>query len=381
MRCVVNTKALAPGLKFAAQAIPNRTTIPIVGNIKIEANGTSLTITGTDLDQQHLASVDGLDLAEPGAATVPGGRFASLIAKLPPAADVTIRTEADQCLVSSGGGRWKLPTLLAEDFPVLTPPGADAAVFMLAQAEAQRLVRRLEHAISVEDTRYYLNGVHLHRQDGKLVGAATNGHLLVRIVIDLDPGQDLKVIVPAKVIGILNELAAHGDVEVLVDQNKISLRSGSWTIVSKLIDGIFPDYARILPGKIKNNIEVPTADLIASIARHKAAAELDTAIGLTWQNGTLTTCLSRNEDDAVEEIDGLSSSGTGRVAASANYLLDTLKALDAKTVVIEHQNSGEPIRITTAAEPESVTIVMPMQWLTPVVVEQPAPPTRNRRGK
>jgi DNA polymerase-3 subunit beta len=200
-------------------------------------------------------------------------------------------------------------------------------------------------------------------------------------LIDLDPGRDLGVIVPTKAISALSELATHGDVEVVVDQNKISLRSGPWAIVSKLIDGTYPDYERVLPGMIKNNIEVTSADLIAAVERHKACAALDTGIGLTWKNGTLTTCLSRTEDGAFEEIDGISSSGSGRVAASADYLLDTLQALDAKTVVIEHGAHDTAIRISNAAESTTTMVVMPLVWPMSVVDDQPAPPTRNRRGK
>jgi DNA polymerase-3 subunit beta len=383
MRCNIGVKALAAALKFPARAIPNKVPAPIVGNARLDLDGTSLAITGTDLNQQHVAAVDVLDLAEPGAITVPGQRLSDLIGRLPPAAEVTVKVEdgGQHCLISSGRGRWKLPILPAADFPLLTPPGASAAVFTLPQAEARRLLRRLTHAIA-DDDRYYLNGVHLHRADGKLIAVTTNGRALARIVIDLDPGQDLKVIVPTRAIAVLNELAAHGDVDVAVDRNKISLRSGPRAIVSKLIDAAYPDYARALPGASKNRIEVHTADLIASIERHKAAAELDLGIGLTWQNGTLTTCLSRNEAAATEEIDGIGSSGKGRVAASADYLLDTLRALDAKTVVIEHEQHSTAIRISSAAEPTTLMIVATLTWLASVVADdRPAPPVRDRRGK
>jgi DNA polymerase-3 subunit beta len=222
-------------------------------------------------------------------------------------------------------------------------------------------VRRVEHAIATEETRYYLNGMFLHRLDGKLAAVATNGVELARTVIDLDPGQDRKVIVPTKAIGVLNEMA--GAVEVRADDRKIALRGGSCQVISKLIDATYPDYERVLPGEIESSVEVAAADLLASIERHKAAAEIDNAIGLTWADGVLSTCLSRNEDGAVEELETISSSGEGRVAASATYLLETVQALDAETIMIEHEDHGTPIRITTAAEPESVMIIMPMQWL------------------
>jgi DNA polymerase-3 subunit beta len=200
MRCTVSAKALAAVLKFAAGAVPARTTIPIVSNIKIEASGRSLTIAATDLDQQHIAAVDVPNLSEPGAATVPGQRFADLIDRFPPAAEVTIKVEdcGQHCLISAGRGQWKLRILPAEEFPMLTQPDANAAAFTLPQAEAHRLVRRVEYAICDEETLYYLNGAHFHRQAGRLVVASTNGHVLAKILINLDPGQDLGVIVPAR---------------------------------------------------------------------------------------------------------------------------------------------------------------------------------------
>jgi DNA polymerase-3 subunit beta len=378
MRCTINVKAFATALKFATRVVPVRNTIPIVGNVKLEITGTSLAITGTDLDQQNVATVD-VPVSEPGATTVPGKRFADLIDRLPPDADVIMRVDDGQFLIACGRGRWKLPTLPAEDSPVLDPPGPDAAVFMLGETEARRLVRRVEHAICDEETRYYLNGVYLHRLDGKLVAVATNGHTLARTVIDLAPGLDLKAIVPKKAIAFLDEMASHGGVEVRVDNQKIALRAGSYLIVSRLIDATYPDYQRVLPGKITNNVEIAAADLIASIARHTAAAETDKTIGLTWADGMLSTCLSRGGDSAVEELDAVASSGTGRVAASATYLTEAIQALDAKTIRIEHEGHGTPMRIT--AEPETVMIVMPMAWPHLVEDDQPVPPARKSRKK
>jgi DNA polymerase-3 subunit beta len=380
---VINAKALAAAARLAAKATPARNTIPIVDNLKLEVSATTLTVDGTDLDIMHTATVEVVE-AEPGAVTVPGRRFADLIERLPPTAEVTVKVEDQVCAVSAGRRRWKFPTLPAEDFPVLEGPdaGADAASLTWSKTEAARLVRRLAHAISTEKTRYYLNGVFLHRLDGRLVGAATNGHVLATTTFDIDPGEDLAVIAPAKAITALHELAIYGDVEVKIDHNKISMRSGARTVTSKLIDGDYPDYRSILPtGKIKNSIEVSTTDLKAAVERHKAAAEIDTAVGLTWANGSLTTCLSRNEDGAVEELDGISASGKGRVAASADHLLDAIKALDAKTVLIEHAAPSTPIRFTRTDEPGTVLIVMPMSWAPPVINDEPAPPSRTCRGK
>jgi DNA polymerase-3 subunit beta len=377
MRAVLAVKGLGDGLRFVARAIPNRVMSPVVANIKLEVRDASLVLTATDLNQQHTAVVANM-ACEAGAITVPG-QLADLISKLPPDAEVTIKTEGDRCLISCGRGRWRLPTLPAGDFPVLDPPGAEAANFVLQQAEARRFVARLAHAVGDEETRYYLCGVHLHCHGGKPIAVATNGHVLAKISIDLDPGKDLGVIIPTKAVEILAEIANRSDVEIRIDRNKIALSSGPWAVVSKLIDGTFPDYTRVIPEPVKDRAEVASAELTASIERHKAAAKLDTGIGLTWKNGTLITCLARSEDGAIEEIEAANSSGSGRVAAQAGYLLDTIKALASKSVLIEHDSKqyGSPIRFSSAAEPDTVMIVMPMAWAKPIVDDQPQPPARK----
>jgi DNA polymerase-3 subunit beta len=379
MRCTASAKALAAALRFASKTIISKTPVPLLACIKLTVGDMTLTAAGTDLDHEHTASVPTSDFPEPGAVCVPGKRFSDLIERLTPSAEATIRTEGDTCTVFYGRSHWKFKTLPAEDFPVLTPPGTDAAAFTLGQNETRRLIRRLEHAIG-DDDRHYLAGIYLHRQDGRLTAASTDGHQLVCTTVDLNLGKDLGVIVPVRVVATLNELAAQSDVEVLVDQNRISLRSGLRTVTSKLVDGVFPDYTKILPGKIKNNIEVTSADLIAAAERHAAAADEDTCVGLSWSNSTLTTCLSRAEDAASEKIDATSAVGAGRVAIASHYLIDALRAFDAKSVLIENDGANEPIRFTAPGEP-TVMVCMPMYWHKPVENDQPAPPTRNRRGK
>jgi DNA polymerase-3 subunit beta len=296
MHARAGAKDLARAVKFAGEATPARTTIPIVGDLRIEVGAATLTVSGTDLDHEHRVTIPATD-CEPGAVTVPAARMA-LVNKLPATAAVTLKSEDDRCAISSGRGRWTLPSLNPDDWPVIKPVGDDAVSFRLSAAEATRLATRLEHAISTEEIRYYLNGIYMHREGDRLCAVAANGHVLASILIDIDPGYDLGVIIPKKVIETLADL--DGDIDVRVDCCKIELTCGDQYIISKLIDATYPDYARVIPAPSGEQVTVDIADLIASIERHKAAAEHRPTIGLTWSDGTLTTYLS-DEEHAVED--------------------------------------------------------------------------------
>jgi len=373
MRATVTAGALAEALAFVAKAIPSRVVIPILRDTKIAVDAGALGLVTSDLDQEHASAIAATD-CEPGAAVVPCARLLKLVEALPAKAEITLKLTEQRCSISSGRGGWHLPTLNPDDFPQLDGP-KDAASFVLAQAEARRVVHRLEHAQSDETNRYYLNGIHLARQGANLVAAATDSYTLAQTVIALDPGRDLDVIIPSKVVKMLKELATHGDVAVLLDDQKIALASGALRCTSKLIDAKFPNYQRLLPKLSGNRVEVKGADLLAALERHQAASPANeiTAVGLAWDTDTpLTTCLARGDADAgIEEI-AASSRGHARVAVRASFLIETIEAFRADTLTLDHGSANGPVCITAASEPATMMLVMPMAWENLAAVESPA---------
>ena len=174
MKIVTQVGALADALAFVKEAIENRIVIPILGDCRLTTNGTQLEILAAHLDFVLSAEIPAPD-CEPGVAVAPCLRLAKLIGELPPKAEAMLMLDGDRLVVKSGRGRWSLPTMPPEDFPVLDPPDESATSFMLAQAEARRLIERTAFAISTEETRYYLNGLYLAPRADKLVVAATDG--------------------------------------------------------------------------------------------------------------------------------------------------------------------------------------------------------------
>jgi DNA polymerase-3 subunit beta len=368
MRTLIKAKALADGLKVIGKAVPLRAPTLVLGCCRIEVDDDRMMrIAATGLDITHTVELSVLN-SEEGVTLVPARQLLDLVAKLAPGAEVSLEQSGDgPCRVSSGRGRWTLPALAPADWPQSDPLDADAAAFVLAQADVKRLVTRLKSAISTEPTRYYLNGIHLHRQAGQLVAVATDGHRLARTVVDVDPGRDLTPIIPTEAVEALAEIARHGDVQVRVDQNKIEMTGAFRSTLARLIDGTYPNYERVIPYLSANSVEFKSADLLAAVGRHVAvgrhiaAARTDTVIGLTWSNGTFAACLAHHEEDAIEGI-AAKVTGAGRVAVAGAYLVDALKALAAETVVIDSSDTQTPIRLTAATEPGTLMLVMPMVW-------------------
>jgi DNA polymerase III subunit beta len=353
MRAHLQAKSLADGLKFVGKL--DRTAIPILQAARIEVGGDAVVrIATTDLDVLHTVELVALN-GEDGVTVVDRMLLCDFVRKLPPTAGVTIeQAGAGPCVLTYWRGRLTLPTLDPADWPQLDPPGPETAAFVLPQGEARRLVTRLRHAIGIDRNRPYLHGVYLHRQIGKLAAVATNGRVLAKILINLNPG-DLKAIIPAKAIASLARIADHGDVAV---RATVTFACGAWASTSKLIDGAFPDYAQDIPAPSADQAEIVVADLASAIKRHRATTtERFASVGLSWNgDGTLKTT---SGSDGVKEI-AATTSGKARVAAQAADLLEALKALNAKTVTINHSHEQPlaPILITTG-EP-ALMVIQPL---------------------
>ena len=307
--------------------------------------------------------------------TAPCVRLKNLIDALPPTAEVTLALDGARLRVTSGRGRWSLPTLPALDFPVLTPPADAAATFTLPADEAQRLVQRVSFAISQEETRYYLNGAYLHATDGKLCAVATDGHRLSEMVIAVDPGSMPNVILPTKAVDALDQLLRIGDVTMRVAAERVELTAGGHRVITKTIDATYPDYAKVLPAVGDNAVSVDANALLGAVKRLQAVLEIRAkgkAVGLQWGDGSFSICLPHAGDaDGCEDIDPISCTGTGRVAVQVHYLVDQIEALDGDTIVMDVNGGCYPLRITRPNEPTTTTILMPLRWDLPAVADEP----------
>jgi DNA polymerase III subunit beta len=387
--------ALVEATEFARRALAKRSPIPILDCMKLTVSGTSLTVTGSDLDIEHNAVIE-VENSENLTAVVPK-RLANVVETLPKTAIVSLnvielpKTAAgapnltNQYLtIACGRGRWRLPTLPAEDFPVLAAP-TGAEQFALTRAEALRVIARTIYCVDSADPRPVLQGVFLHRRDDALWAVATDGRRLglTQCQVQWVPSR-CAAIIPLKAIAGLKRLAElSGDDPIVVtaDDRAILMQTGGLSMTSKFIDGVYPDYVahRLIPTASPNTAAVASADLRAAITRLVAVGnpELDVkTIGLEWSAGGLTLSLARDPNGGVESIDA-TVTGSARVAAQDHFLLDAISGLDAETTTIDHGGDGRPILLTVAGE-QTTALIMPMQWEVPKT-EQPSTHLRAHR--
>jgi len=358
---------LAKALVFAAKPVPARSTMSILQHVRLAILGTRLEVTATDLDLEHRAIVEVTGAAD-GIAVVPAGRLAGLVSALPPDAGVELVLEDQALRIQCRRGRYRLPTLPAADFPPPLAVDPDAVAFTLQAADARALCDRLRYAASDEELRYYLTGVNVQEQHGRLVCVSTDGHRLAQVTLEVDPGRDLNVIMPAHTVETLKMLAGVGDVQVAIDAAKINLTAGPWSAASKLIDASFPDYRRVIPVASSNQVTIPRPDLLAVLKRLKgvscrASEKEPISVGITWDDrkADVEFCLPRDAAN-VETLESSAVSGAAAVAVKLDYLVETLEALSRQAVCFDHSGPGSPVLITAPDDPlePALAVIMPM---------------------
>ena len=283
-----------------------------------------------------------------------------------------VLTLADSRLVvASGCGRWKLPVLPVEDFPRITPPGDDAVAFTIAQGEAFRVIQRLEHAISQEETRYYLNGIYLHaaQSDNKPVlrAVATDGHRLAQVELPLPQGAAGMpgIIIPRKTVGEVQRLIETGDGEVAIELSagKIRFSIGDVVLTSKLIDGTFPDYARVIPANNDKSLVVDKKDFEAAVDRvSTVSSERGRAVKLSITGGRLVLSVTNPDSgSATEELEVEYESDPLDIGFNSRYLLDIAAQIEGEVAVLKLADPGSPTLIQDKDAKGALYVLMPMR--------------------
>lgn len=250
MHFTIQREALLKPLQLVAGVVERRQTLPVLSNVLLVVEGQQLSLTGTDLEVELVGRVVLEDAAEPGEITVPARKLMDICKSLPNDVLIDIRVEEQKLLVKAGRSRFTLSTLPANDFPTVEE-GPGSLNFSIAQSKLRRLIDRTSFAMAQQDVRYYLNGMLLEVNGGTLRSVATDGHRLAMCSLDAQiPSQDRhQVIVPRKGILELARLLTEqdGEVGIVLGQHHIRATTGEFTFTSKLVDGKFPDYERVLP--------------------------------------------------------------------------------------------------------------------------------------
>jgi DNA polymerase-3 subunit beta len=354
--------------------VERRNTIPILSNVLIEASADGLVkIMATDLDLQVVESLDAASVEGAGAITVSAHLLFDIARKLPDGSQVSFETADNRMTVKAGRSRFQLPTLPRDDFPVIVEGDLPTSFEIPAKLLAE-LIDRTRFAISTEETRYYLNGIFLHvSEEDKpvLKAAATDGHRLARFTIPRPDGAEgmPDVIVPRKAVAELRKLleeALDGNVEIDLSPSKIRFTlggEGGVVLTSKLIDGTFPDYSRVIPTgndkllKLDPKSFYEGVDRVATIATERTRA---VKMALDSDKVTLSVT-SPDNGTAAEEVPADYRSDAFEIGFNANYLKDILGQIDGDTVELHLADAGAPTLIRQDEKSPALYVLMPMR--------------------
>lgn len=363
--------ALASALTIIKNAVNSRNTMPILANVLIERDGNDLLLTGTNLDLQLTARCGAT--FEDGFVpfTLPFALMASAIKAMPDGSvsisNATPGARFDAATLKSGRARIKIPILPASDFPKLKP-GAMTHTIGLGSASLRRCIEGVSFAISSEETRIYLNGIFLHVTEDGLMFVATDGHRLARRLIpaiDLDEDiEDLPhVIIPRDAVSaLLNSLPDDENVTLKLSDERIELSGETVSMISKLVEGTFPDYKRTIPVDNDKIVRVGTKALTSALDRVLTViTEKGSGIVFDFRDGTLT--LTSKPGDHGEASDELSTEGDAGFSVGFNgrYMQEILRALGTDDVEIALSSSSNPAILRKPGEKISLSILMPMR--------------------
>ncbi|WP_311030077.1 DNA polymerase III subunit beta [Mesorhizobium koreense] len=371
MRVVLERSNLIRSLGHVHRVVERRNTIPILSNVLLSADGSSLELKATDLDLEVTEAAPAT-VEQKGATTVPAYLLYDIVRKLPDGSEVMLKTDEDGNAMSviSGRSSFRLQCLPQSDFPELSA-GTFPHIFRLDSPALKGLIERTQFAISTEETRYYLNGIYLHaiETDGKLKlrAVATDGHRLARAEVEAPAGSEGMpgIIIPRKTVSELQKLVDEPDVAVTVElsDTKIRFTIGSVVLTSKLIDGTFPDYQRVIPSGNDKKLVIDRQSFAAAVDRVSTiSSERGRAVKLSIADGQLTLTVNNPDSgSATEELSADYSSDPLDIGFNARYLLDIAAQLSGDTAEFMLADAGSPTLIHDSADEHALYVLMPMR--------------------
>jgi DNA polymerase-3 subunit beta len=371
MKFSIERAALLKAVSQAQSVVERRNTIPILANVLIEAAESDVSFRATDLDIEVVDKATA-QVERAGSTTVAATTLHEIVRKLPDGALVSLTADnaAGRLTVEAGRSNFSLATLPKEDFPVMAT-SEYTSNFSANASVLRRLFDKSKFAISTEETRYYLNGVYMHIADGdggkKLRCVATDGHRLARIDADMPEGAaDMPgVIVPRKTVGELRKLLEDDEmmIAVSVSETKVRFATPQITLTSKVIDGTFPDYTRVIPQGNTRKLEVDAADFARAVDRvATVSSERSRAVKLQLEEDRLILSVNAPDSGAAEEELAVAYSDERlEIGFNAKYLLEIASQVDRENAVFMFNSSGDPTLMREGNDTSAVYVVMPMR--------------------
>jgi DNA polymerase-3 subunit beta len=368
MKATIERAILLKALSHIQSVVERRNTIPILSNVLIEASEGGLRLMATDLDLQVVETIEA-QVETPGATTVAAHTLFDIARKMAEGSQVQLTAAEGKMQVVAGRARFNLQTLPREDFPVIAE-GELPTRFDLPAETLKQIIDKTRFAISTEETRYYLNGIFLHVSDDAtpvLKAAATDGHRLARVTVARPEGAEgmPDVIIPRKCVGELRKLLdeVDGSVEVSLSPTKIRFGLGTAILTSKLIDGTFPDYSRVIPTANDKLLKIDPrsfeegVDRVATIASEKTRA-----VKMSLDRDKITLSVTSPENGtAAEEVPGDYASMSFDIGFNARYLLDILNQIDGDLVEVHLADAAAPTLIRENDKAPALYVLMPMR--------------------
>ena len=370
MKLSIDRAALLRSLSHVQSVVERRNTIPILSNVLLKAEDNVLTLSSTDMDLEINESV-AANVMTAGATTAPAHTLHDIVRKMPDGTDVEIdlNAEGTQMTVSAGRSQFKLSCLPVADFPEIST-GELPIAFSVPAGDLRALIDRTKFAMSTEETRYYLNGIYVHEADNEgvkvLRAVSTDGHRLARFEMPLPEGASGMpgVIVPRKAVGELRKLIedAADVIQITLSENKVRFSFDHVVMTSKLIDGTFPDYQRVIPQGNDKVVEVDpkvftkAIDRVSTISDGKSRA---LKIALAGKQMTLSAS-SPEAGSATEEME-VNGDSDIEIGFNAKYLLDITSQIEGEGCRLTLADSASPTIIQDNSDPSALYVLMPLR--------------------
>ena len=360
MKIQIEQNAIASALAKVTGIIESKNTIPILANVLLTASDDALTIRATDLDIEVTTRVE-CTVDEPGSTTLDAKILSDGVKRLAKGSLVTIDATDTKCDVTSGRRKFSLGQLPASEFPTIASEEYDAS-FAISVDDLSRLFGKAAFAMSTEEARYYLQGIYLHPTDKGITAASTDGHRLAKVWCDQK--EDFNgVIVPRKTVGIVRNVFTIGDVDVSISGGKIRFDAGDTVIVSKVIDGTFPDYTRIIPQSMPNNFRVDAVDFASACAAVAIVCEdkKSRSVAMDIGDDSVKLTVAGHVNDAEDVVDAYVSGDPLRIGFNSKYLADAMAQAEGGDMVIHYNGNGDPALMKPTEDDKMLIVVMPVR--------------------
>ncbi len=364
MKLSSGREALLKPLQAVIGVVERRQTMPILANVLLSARNGQLSITATDLEVELVATTD-LEVESPGEVTVPGRKLLDICRALPEGAAVAVSQSGDKVTVRSGRSRFTLATLPAAEFPTVEDINAGKAI-ELPQSTLARLLDKTHFSMAQQDVRYYLNGLLIETGANQLRAVATDGHRLALCQVELDGGKlpEQQVIVPRKgVLELQRLLSGEGVLELALGTNHVRIQLDGIRFTSKLIDGRFPEYERVIPKDADNELSADR-DLLRGALQRTAILSNEKYRGIRLvlrDSGLVLQAHNPEQEEAEEEVEVEYRGEEMEIGFNVNYLLDALGAIDAEEVTLAFVDANSSCLLREPGKDDCKYVVMPMR--------------------